>query len=130
MECNHISKVLEWGVDDSIEANLKVTLWGCTMCELEATEPFNHADELLHEHEVYVEGCFACKVQTLQLSTGDANGSLVANGWTNKKWQKEINEYRNAKAQGIQPTGTSLSKVRAAVDQSNKTGVAFGSKES
>jgi hypothetical protein len=126
MKCNHVSKVLKWGVDD--KANLVATLYGCTNCSATSVIAFDHLEDEEHQHTEYVEGCFACKVQTLQLTTGDAKGALVANGWTQKKWKTEINEYRKARAQGIQPTGTSLSKVRAAVEKSNQTGVAFGSK--
>jgi len=61
------------------------------------------------------------------MSTGDANGDLVNNGWTNKKWDSELKAYRDARAQGIQPDGTSTAQIQKAVDISNKTGHAFGS---
>jgi hypothetical protein len=61
------------------------------------------------------------------MSTGDANGELVNNGWTNKKWDSELKAYRDARAQGIQPDGTSTAQIQKAVDISNKTGHAFGS---
>lgn len=76
-------------------------------------------------HPEYVEGCFGCKVGSIQMATGDANGKLIKNGWTNKKWDGELNAYREARAQGIQPKSTKLRDVRAAVEQSNQTGVAF-----
>jgi hypothetical protein len=61
------------------------------------------------------------------MSTGDANGDLVNNGWTNKKWDSELKAYRDARAQGIQPDGTSTAQIQKAVDVSNKTGHAYGS---
>jgi hypothetical protein len=61
------------------------------------------------------------------MSTGDANGSLVSNGWTNKKWNNELSLYREARKQGIQPEGTSTAQIRKAMDVSDKTGHAFGS---
>jgi hypothetical protein len=61
------------------------------------------------------------------MSTGDANGELVNNGWTNKKWDSELKAYRDARAQGIQPDGTSTAQIQKAVDVSNKTGHAYGS---
>jgi hypothetical protein len=61
------------------------------------------------------------------MATGDANGDLVGNGWTNKKWDNELNLYREARAQGIQPEGTSTAKIRKAMDVSDKTGHAYGS---
>ena len=42
-----------------------------------------------------------------------------------KKWDKNLDMYRAARAQGIQPTGTSPRKVMAAIKQSEKTGTAF-----
>jgi hypothetical protein len=61
------------------------------------------------------------------MSTGDANGNLVSNGWTNKKWNNELSLYREARKQGIQPEGTSTAQIRKAMDVSDKTGHAYGS---
>jgi hypothetical protein len=61
------------------------------------------------------------------MATGDANGSLVSNGWTNKKWNSELSLYREARKQGIQPDGTSTAQIRKAMDVSDKTGHAYGS---
>jgi hypothetical protein len=77
-----------------------------------------------HTHTSYVAGCFACKIGTLQLNTGDANGSR---DMSQKKWDKELDLYRSARAQGIQPEGTTTSKIRKALDVSDKTGYAYGS---
>jgi hypothetical protein len=84
-------------------------------------------ERIEHSHVEYVPGCFACKIKTLQLATGDAKGDLVSNGWTNKKWDKELNLYRDARKQGIQPDGTSTAQIQKAMDVSDKTGHAFGS---
>ena len=67
------------------------------------------------------------RASNIQMSTGDANGELVNNGWTIKKWDSELKLYREARAQGIQPEGTSTAQIQKAVDVSNKTGHAFGS---
>ena len=67
------------------------------------------------------------RASNIQMSTGDANGELVSNGWTNKKWDNELKLYRDARAQGIQPDGTSTAKIRKAMDVSDKTGHAYGS---
>jgi len=77
----------------------------------------------IQKHPEYVEGCFGCKVGTLVVSTGDANSNL---GVSTKKWDKELQAYRDARAQGIQPAGTSMKKVQEAVKISNETGKAFG----
>ena len=67
------------------------------------------------------------RASNIQMSTGDANGGLVDGGWTNKKWDNELKLYRDARAQGIQPEGTSTAKIQKALDVSDKTGHAFGS---
>ena len=122
--CNHVGKVVKWGVDE--DTNLVPALWGCTLCdEVSTSKLISSDDESYHSHTKYVEGCFACKIQTLQLATGDASGSLVANGWTNKKWEGELQLYRDARRQGIQPSGTSTAKIRRAMDISDKAGKAW-----
>ena len=57
------------------------------------------------------------------MSTGEANSSRST---TTKKWDKELQAYRDARAQGIQPAGTSMKKVQEAVKISNETGKAYG----
>jgi hypothetical protein len=42
-----------------------------------------------------------------------------------KRWDAELQAYRDATAQGIEPAGTSMSQVRHAVEKSNETGTAF-----
>ena len=76
-------------------------------------------------HPEFVEGCFGCKVTTLELATGDAAGNIIASGTTQKKWDKELGLYKQARAQGIQPDGTSTKAVQKAIDVSNRTGVAY-----
>jgi hypothetical protein len=67
------------------------------------------------------------RASNLQLTTGDANSNLISGGWTNKKWNKELDLYASARKQGIQPDGTSTAKIQKALDISEKTGVAYGS---
>jgi len=62
------------------------------------------------------------RASNLELSTGDANNKK---GMSEKKWNAELQAYRDAKAQGIQPAGTSMAKIREAVEVSNKVGKAF-----
>lgn len=124
MNCDHTSKIIKWGLDES--HRFVATLYGCTDCEWNSPSPWiSHPDDDdIHEHPEYVEGCFACKIQTLQLSTGDANGGLIANGWTNKKWEGELQAYRDARRQGIQPASTKTRDIRKALDMSDKAGKA------
>ena len=75
------------------------------------------------KHPEYVEGCFGCKASTLDLNPGEANSRLTMSA---KKWDKELALYRTARAQGIQPDGTSTKQIRKAMEISNKTGKAYG----
>lgn len=43
-----------------------------------------------------------------------------------RKWDKELQAYRDARAQGIQPTGTTMPKIEAALRASDKVGAAYG----
>lgn len=54
---------------------------------------------------------------------GQGGGDATAQ----KKWDSELGLYREARAQGIQPDGTSTQKIRQAIDVSNQTGHAYGS---
>lgn len=42
-----------------------------------------------------------------------------------KKWDKELDLYKSARAQGIQPASTKTRDIRKAIEISNKTGRAF-----
>lgn len=42
-----------------------------------------------------------------------------------KRWDKELQAYRDARSQGIQPAGTTMKKIREADEISQKTGQAF-----
>lgn len=51
-----------------------------------------------------------------------------ANGWDatkQKKWDRELSDYRSALAQGIQPKGTDRRSIDQAVKISNETGQPF-----
>lgn len=43
-----------------------------------------------------------------------------------KAWDKELEDFRDAKSQGINPHGTTRAKIDEAVMTSEATGVAFG----
>lgn len=42
-----------------------------------------------------------------------------------KRWDNELQAYRDARAQGIQPAGTTTAKIREAVELSDMAGKAF-----
>jgi hypothetical protein len=76
----------------------------------------------LRDHPEYVEGCFGCKIGTLQTSTGDANS---VKAMATKKWDGELQAYRDARSQGIQPGGTSKRAVEASLKASETLGKAY-----
>jgi len=43
-----------------------------------------------------------------------------------KRFEKELAAYKSARDQGIQPDGTTNAKIRFAVEQSEKHGMAYG----
>ena len=62
------------------------------------------------------------RASRLQLNAGDAKHTTKM---PTKKWDAELNAYREARSQGIQPAGTSMAKVQKALEISNRTGKPF-----
>lgn len=123
--CDHISKVLEWGIKrdggNVIEIPVK---YGCTKCDATDDKSLSNgtiAMEIDHS-DCEKNPCFGCKAKGLSINTGDANSQKVM---SNKKWNGELDAYRAARAQGIQPAGTSMAQVQAAVEASNTMGKAY-----
>jgi hypothetical protein len=71
-------------------------------------------------HPTYVEGCFGCKGMSLQMNSGDAKRDIP-----DKKWNAELDAYRDARAQGIQPAGTTMRHVEEAHKASETLGRAY-----
>lgn len=80
----------------------------------------------LRTHPEFVEDCFGCKVSTLELSTGDANSRAAM---PLRKWEGELQAYRNARKQGIQPAGTTMAKIIAAEKASENLGRAYNAEK-
>jgi len=118
--CSHITRVKEWGFTESHD--FAVSLYDCVLCGLETTVPFKDEENISIDHTNCDENCFGCKARSLQLNTGDANSQKQM---SNKKWNGELDAYRAARAQGIQPAGTSMAHVKAAVEASDTMGKAF-----
>lgn len=53
---------------------------------------------------------------------GIAGGDATAE----KRWDNELSAYRDARKQGIQPDGTTMPKIEAALRASDKAGAAYG----
>ena len=49
----------------------------------------------------------------------------LSNTGASKAWDAELEAYRGARAQGIQPAGTTMNKIREAEEISQRTGTAF-----
>lgn len=73
-------------------------------------------------HPEYVEGCFGCKGLTLSMNAGDADSRRVM---PNKAFNRELEAYKEAREQGIQPAGTSMKKIQEAVKASETLGRAY-----
>lgn len=118
---SHVSKVLKWQYD-LIDGDMKqkVSLYGCTKCDETSLVPFREPDQVTEHdgHKSFVNGCFGCKIKTLELATGDAAGHIIESGTTQKKWDKELDKYRDARRQGIKPEGTSTAAIEKAIQAS------------
>lgn len=55
-----------------------------------------------------------------------ASPSQGRDGTAQKKWDKELADYRAARRQGIQPDGTTKAKIEQAVRLSDQAGAAYG----
>jgi hypothetical protein len=122
----HIGKVLKEGYN-LIDGQMifKVELFGCTKCDATSPEPWidwGIADTNPDHIDSEFCNCFGCKAKTLQLSPGDAAGNKAMSA---KKWNAELNLYKSAREQGIQPAGTATKQVQKAIDDSNKVGKAY-----
>jgi hypothetical protein len=73
-------------------------------------------------HPEPVDGCFGCKALGLQMNAGDASSQKQV---SNKKWEGELEAYRAARAEGIQPAGTSMKKIQEARRASDVMGSAY-----
>ena len=119
----HVAVVKEWGFNDKYD--YLPILYTCKYCDEESKDGFADQTEPNAEHKEhvgYVEGCFACKVGTLQVNTGDAGR---AESMSQRKWDAELDAYKAARAEGIQPAGTSMKAVEEARQASDNLGRAF-----
>jgi hypothetical protein len=70
-------------------------------------------------HESYIE---CLQAANLQVNTGDAGRGESMSA---KKWDGELKAYRDARAEGIQPAGTTMKAVNEARAASDKLGAAY-----
>jgi len=117
---SHVSKVLEWGFTP--EHDFQATLWGCVLCDETNPTPFPNEEEVEINHNECGEDCFGCKAKGLQLNTGDTTRDIP-----DKKWTSELQAYRNAREQGMQPAGTTRKHIEEAYSASEALGKAYNS---
>lgn len=72
------------------------------------------------DHSTWGE-CMRAKHAIIAYS-GIAGGDASAQ----KRWDNELQAYRDARAQGIQPDGTTMPKIQAALEASDRAGAAYG----
>lgn len=123
-DCDHISKVVEWAYN-LIDGDLKqyVKIWGCTKCNILSDSPFKSDNfEPVDHSNCNWNPCFGCKAKGLQFNAGDATRDI-----SDKKWTAELNAYKDARAQGIQPGGTTMAHIEAAYTASENLGKAYNS---
>jgi len=68
-------------------------------------------------HPEFVDGCFGCKASTLQWVSLDARSKNRAN-------DRELDAYRTARKQGIQPKSTKMHDIQVATRVSDQLGKA------
>ena len=73
-------------------------------------------------HPEPMDGCFGCKGLSIQMNAGDADSRKFM---TNKRHNRELDAYKEARAQGIQPAGTTMDKIQQAVQASETLGRAY-----
>lgn len=107
-------------IDGQVEQ--KVVLWGCTECSETSETLWPDFGEYTVDKKPCSDNCecFGCKIKTLQLNTGDASRDIP-----DKKWNSELQAYRDARAQGISPSGTSRHQIEAAHEASEILGTAY-----
>lgn len=120
MEHEHSPKVIDWKLDE--DYIWIPVLYGCLNCDETFVDIPMGAKRLGHYHTEYVERCFACKLPTLQLSTGDAHSGRPM---SEKKWQAETDAFDKAQAQGINPSGITHQEIQDAYKASEMMGVAY-----
>lgn len=108
--------------EDGKKVYWETTLYGCTKCDATSPEGWFYEADAPVDHTKCggPDVCFGCKVKGLQLSTGDAKRDIP-----DKKWNSELQAYRDARAEGIQPGGTTMRHIEEAHKASEAMGTAY-----
>ena len=116
---DHVSKINTWGYE-LIDGDVKEhpTSYGCTKCNAVSPAPFAFKDDIFVDHTKCGPDCFGCKARTLQLNAGDAKHAIAMGGVTQKQDDSELEFYRAARKQGVQPESTKRAVVEKALEAS------------
>lgn len=74
------------------------------------------------------KGCatFGACLRNKRLNIGYCRSAAGMDKTRQDKWDKELDAYRSARAEGIQPDGTTMDKITKAKRISDETGIAYG----
>ena len=119
----HITKVVTWKYK-KVKGDVMstVSLYGCTKCDETSKNIFPGAGAYATVAQDCQPDCwcFGCKIKTIQMNAGDATRDIP-----DKKWRAKLDNYKKARADGIQPSGTSHAHVEAAYKASETLGKAY-----
>jgi len=62
------------------------------------------------------------RASNIQMNPGDAGSNKAM---SKKRWNRELDAYSDARAQGIQPAGTRMGQIQASIEASEKLGKAY-----
>jgi len=118
----HLTKVAKFGyILEDGNMHSTVDLWGCTRCDETSTELWESNDIVIAKVQCKPNcNCFGCKIKTIQMNAGDATRDIP-----DKQWRHKLDNYKKARADGIQPGGTSEAHVDAAYKASEVLGKAY-----
>ena len=121
-EYDHTNMTVKWGVNENHEWT--TILYGCSLCDIEPQpERFPDRPQKEYDHSnCDTEPCFGCKARGVLVNTGDAGRT---GGMTKKEWDKELDFYKQARKDGIQPEGTSRAAVEKAYEASEGLNKAY-----
>ena len=72
------------------------------------------------DHDSWIE---CLRASNININSGDAGRAEAP--MTAKKWDAELQAYRDARAEGIQPAGTTMKAINEAKSASDKLGAAY-----
>ena len=128
--CDHAAKVNQFTyalIDGDVVQS--VSEYGCTNCTETFTEVPYECDPLgYHGYHVkdgiFVETCTHCQ-RAAGVPDSIFDYRLRVDATPQKKWDKELDRYRSARRQGIQPEGTTTKKIIEAEKASDNLGKAY-----